>query len=237
VPDDRITTVALLLEQAAARGQSTLAEHEAKQVLAAYSLPVTREILVTTRAEVAPAAGAIGYPVAVKASSPEIPHKSEQGLVRLGLADEAAALQAFDAVASALAGRGGGVLVQEMITGRRELAMGLVRDPDFGPCVMFGLGGIFTEILGDAVFRRAPLEQADADDMMAEIRGREMLGAIRGLPAADRDALAGMLIALGQIGLDHEGVAEIDLNPVILAGPRPVVADALIVLRPELPVL
>jgi acetyl-CoA synthetase (ADP-forming) len=96
---------------------------------------------------------------------------------------------------------------------------------------MFGLGGIFTEALADPVFRRAPLEPADAEDMMGQIRGRRMLDASRGLPAADRAALAAMLIAVGQIGLDHESLAEIDVNPVILAGARPVVADALIVLR------
>jgi acetate---CoA ligase (ADP-forming) subunit beta len=223
--------VARLLREAAGRGQGTLAEHEAKQVLAAYGLPVTREALVTARAAVGPAAVAIGYPVALKASSPDIPHRSERGLVRLALADEAATLEAFDALADALAGRPGGVLVQEMVRGERELALGLVRDADFGPCVMFGLGGIFTETLGDVAFRRAPLEPADAADMLDEIRGRRLLDAGRGRPAADRRALAAMLVGLGRIGLDHEAVAEIDVNPVILAGARPVAADALIVLR------
>jgi acetate---CoA ligase (ADP-forming) subunit beta len=220
-----------LLQEATRRGQKVLAEHEAKQVVAAYGLPVTREILVTARDEVSPAAAEIGYPVVLKASSPAIPHKSEQGLVRLGLGDEAAALAAYDAVGAGLAGRPGGILVQETVAGSRELAMGLVRDPTFGPCVMFGLGGILTEVLGDAAFRRAPLEPADAGDMMEEIRGRRILEAVRGMPAADRGALAGMLLALGRLGLDHEEIAEIDLNPVILAGAQPVVADALIVLR------
>ena len=220
-----------ILQGAAARGQHALAEHEAKRILAAYGLPVTREILVTTRAEVAPAAVAIGYPVALKASSPEIPHKTEQGLVRLALGDEAAALEAYDAIAAGLDGRPGGVLVQEMVAGSRELALGLVRDPTFGPCVMFGLGGILTEVLDDAAFRRAPLDLEDARDMMEEVRGRRILEAVRGLPAADRGALAEMLVALGRLGLDHDIVAEIDLNPVILAGARPVVADALFVLH------
>jgi len=228
---ERVEVTARLLREAAARGQQALAEHEAKQVLAAYSLPVTREVLVTGRAEVPRAAAAIGYPVALKASSPDIPHKTERGLVRLGLADEAAVLAAYDAVAGAMEGLPGGVLVQEMVAGSRELAMGLVRDPDFGPCVMFGLGGILTEALGDAVFRRAPLEPADARDMMEEIRGRRILEGVRGMPAADRGLLAEMLAGLGQIGLDHEAIAEIDVNPVILAGARPVAVDALIVLR------
>ncbi len=228
---DRVEVTERLLREAAARGQQVLAEHEAKQVLAAYGLPVTREALVTRRDQLAPAAAAIGYPVALKASSPDIPHKTERGLVRLGLADEAAALAAYDALAGAMDGLPGGVLVQEMVAGSRELAMGLVRDPDFGPCVMFGLGGILTEALGDAVFRRAPLDLADARDMMDEIRGRRILEAVRGMPAADRGLLAQMLCALGQIGLDHPAVQEIDVNPVVLGGAGPVAVDALIVLR------
>jgi succinyl-CoA synthetase beta subunit len=231
VAADRVAAVGAILQRAAARGQRTLAEHEAKQVLAAYGCPITREILVATREEVPRAAEAIGYPVVLKASSPDVPHKTEQGLVHLGLEDEAAALEAYDAIGAGLRGRPGGVLVQEMVAGRRELALGLVRDPTFGPCVMLGLGGVLTEILGDAVFRRAPLEPGDALDMMEELRGRRILGAVRGMPAADRGLLAEMLLALGRLGLDHEAAAEIDLNPVIVAGARPVVADALIVLR------
>lgn len=228
---DRVAEAGRLLAEAAAQGRKALAEHEAKQVLAAYGLPVTREILASSREEAARAAAEIGYPVALKASSPDIPHKTERGLVRLGLADAAAALGAYDAVAGAMEGLPGGVLVQEMVAGSRELAMGLVRDPDFGPCVMFGLGGILTEALGDAVFRRAPLELADAHAMMDEIRGRRILEAVRGMPAADRGLLAQMLLGLGRIGLDHPAVQEIDVNPVLLAGARPVAVDALIVLR------
>ncbi|MBP1632050.1 MAG: acetyl-CoA synthetase [Acidobacteria bacterium] len=227
---DRAATAAALLAAAAGRGQQALAEHEAKQVLAAYGLPVTREVLVTTREQAAAAAAQIGYPVVLKASSPAIPHKTERGLVRLGLPDATAALAAYDAIAAALQGLPGGVLVQEMVPGPRELALGLVRDPTFGPCVMFGLGGILTEALGDVTFRRAPLAPEDARDMMEDIRGRGLLQAVRGLPAADRAALAEMLVALGTLGLEQEAVQEIDLNPVILAGARPIVADALIVL-------
>ena len=228
---DRVAEAGRLLAEAAARSHKVLAEHEAKQVLAAYGLPVTRETLAVSREEAARAAAEIGYPVALKASSPDIPHKTERGLVRLGLADAAAALAAYDAVAGAVRSLPGGVLVQEMVAGSRELAMGLVRDPDFGPCVMFGLGGILTEALSDAVFRRAPLELADAHAMMDEIRGRRILEAVRGMPAADRGLLAQMLLGLGRIGLDHPVVQEIDVNPVLLAGARPVAVDALIVLR------
>jgi len=125
------------------------------------------------------------------------------------------------------------VLVQEMIKGQRELVVGLTRDPQFGPCVMFGLGGIFTEILKDISFRVAPLEKHDALEMMREIKGHKILDAVRGMPAADIDALADILIAVGRIGLENDDVKEIDINPLILQGSKPVAVDALVVLDPN----
>lgn len=220
-----------IIRAAAAAGRRALSEHESKQVLADYGIPITREVLVTARAEVPAAAGAIGYPLVLKACSAEIPHKTEEGLIRLDVRNQGEALLAFDEITAGLAGRSGGILLQEMISGQRELAAGLVRDPQFGPCVMFGLGGIFTEILGDVAFRKAPLDEVNAVDLLQEIKGRRILEATRGMPAADRPALAALLIAVGRIGLEHPAVEEIDLNPIILDGPRPVVADALIVLR------
>ena len=220
-----------IIRAAQAGGQGALSEHESKQVLAGYGIPVTREVLVDAREEVVAAAAAVGYPLAMKACSAGIPHKTEKGLVRLDVRSEGEALLAFDEITTGLAGRPGGVLMQEMVRGTRELAAGLVRDADFGPCVMFGLGGILTEVLHDVTFGKAPLDQADALDMLEDIKGRRILEATRGMPAADRPALAELLIAVGRIGLEHPAVQEIDLNPVILAGARPVVADALIVLR------
>lgn len=222
---------AQILQAARAAGRRVLTEYEAKGVLAAYGIPVTREVLVTSREEVPAAAAAVGYPLAIKACSAEIAHKTERGLVRLDVRREEEALRAFDEIAAGMAGAPGGVLVQEMVAGRRELAAGLVRDPDFGPCVMFGLGGIFTEILHDVAFRKAPLDEADALDLLRDIEGRRVLEGVRGLPPADRGQLAGLLIALGRIGLDHPAIEEIDVNPIILAGSLPVAADALIVLR------
>jgi acetate---CoA ligase (ADP-forming) subunit beta len=122
-------------------------------------------------------------------------------------------------------------LMQEMIKGRRDLVLGLTRDPQFGPCVMFGLGGIFTEILRDISFRRAPLEVRDTKEMMGEIKGHKILEAVRGMEAADTKRLTQMLMAIGRIGLEVPAVSEIDLNPVILCGSKPVVVDALIVLK------
>ena len=126
---------------------------------------------------------------------------------------------------------GGAVLVQEMIKGDRELVAGLTRDDQFGPCVMFGLGGIFTEVLKDICFRVAPIEKRDALEMMQGIKARKILEGVRGLPPADLDQLSDILIKLGSIGIEHEEVNEIDINPIILDGSRPVAVDALVVLK------
>jgi len=123
------------------------------------------------------------------------------------------------------------VLVQEMVKGKRELVAGLTRDAQFGPCVMFGLGGIFTEILKDISFRVAPLEKRDALEMMQEIKGHKILNSIRGMDAADLNILADILVALGRIGLENENIKEIDINPLILSGGKPVAVDALVVLE------
>jgi acetyl-CoA synthetase (ADP-forming) len=123
------------------------------------------------------------------------------------------------------------VLVQEYVRGQRELVAGLTRDPQFGPCVMFGLGGIFTEVLKDISFRLAPLEREDALEMMKEIKGHKILEATRGMEAADLDALSDILVTVGKIGLENEVIQEIDINPLILSGAKPIAVDALIVLK------
>ena len=220
-----------VIDQALREGRKTLSEYEAKQLLAAYRIPVTREILVRKRTEVRKAAMVVGYPLVMKGCSAEIAHKTERGLIRVDLRSDREALKAFDEIKSGMDGQEGDVLMQEMIQGRRELVMGMTRDDQFGPCVMFGLGGIFTEILRDVAFRRAPLEKGDALAMMNEIRGSSILDAVRGMDAADRGQLADMLIQVGRIGLDIDTVREIDLNPVILRGSEPVVADALVILN------
>jgi acetate---CoA ligase (ADP-forming) subunit beta len=109
--------------------------------------------------------------------------------------------------------------------------IGMIRDPQLGPCVMFGLGGILTEILCDVTFRPAPLSEADAEEMLREIKGKKILGAIRGMPAVDTGSLIQCLIAVGRIGLEREEIQAIDINPLIIQGCSPVAVDALVVLR------
>lgn len=219
-----------IIETTLAEGRKTLSEYEAKNVLAAYGIPVTREILIDNRADVQKAADEIGYPLVVKGCSADIAHKTEKGLIQVDVRSSDEALVSFDRIAAAMDGPGCRVLIQEMVEGRRELVMGLTRDDQFGPCVMFGLGGIFTEILKDVSFRRAPLCRRDALDMMAEIKGRRILEAVRGMEAADKGELAEMLIRIGQVAMEIGQIREIDLNPVIISRGTPVAVDALIVL-------
>jgi acetyl-CoA synthetase (ADP-forming) len=222
-------TAQTVINQIRQKGRKTLSEFESKQILAAYGIPVTREMLVEKQSDLMRAVEAIQFPLVLKGCSAEIAHKSEKNLVRLDIRSNEEASRAFAEISAAMDGSGA-VLVQEMINGSRELVMGLSRDEQFGPCVMFGLGGIFTEILGDVVFRKAPLEKADALEMLMGIKARKILGPIRGLPVADTDKLASMLMTLGRIGLEIPAIREIDLNPVILAGEKPIAVDALITL-------
>ena len=221
---------ARLIDEALAAGQAALDEHRAKQVLAAYGVPVTREAVASTEDEAVSIAHRIGFPVALKACAWEIMHKSDKGLIALNVATEEALRRAFKDIRKA-AGREVPILVQAMVKGNREFVAGMTRFPGFGPCVLFGLGGVFAEALKDTVFRSAPLCAAEAEEMLSDIRAHELLGAFRGLPAVDRATLASILQAVGFVALLHPEIAEIDLNPIIIAGSQPIVADALFVLK------
>lgn len=219
-----------ILKKALSEGRKQLSEFESKQVLAAYGIPVTKEKVVSDRDALIAAASEIGYPLVLKGSSSDLAHKTEAGLIATDVRNEAEAVETFDRFMAQM-GSSGAVLVQEMIKGKRELVVGMTRDPQFGPAVMFGLGGIFTEILKDVSFRVAPLEKHDALEMMKEIKGSKILEAVRGMEAADLDLLAEVLTAVGRLGLEHDEVKEVDINPLILKGSQGVAVDALIVLE------
>ena len=220
-----------IIKNALKEGRTALSEHESKEILASYQIPVSKEIVVDNAETLMKAVQEIGYPLVLKGCSSEISHKTEKGLIRLDIRNDNEAKTAFEEIVRGMGDVKGSVLVQEMVKGQRELVIGLTRDPQFGPCVMFGLGGIFTEILKDISFRLAPLEKKDALDMMQDIKGHKILDKIRGMEAADKDMLVDILINVGKIGLENEAVKEIDINPVILSGSRPVAVDALIVLE------
>ena len=218
-----------ILQNAYKNGKRTLSEYESKQVLAAYGIPVTREYLTANEPEMRDAAARIGYPIVLKGCDAELAHKSEKGVVRVDIRNDDEAKAAFAEICEAMSASGAGsVLVQEYLGGGRELVAGMIRDPQFGPSVMFGLGGILTEILNDVAFRIAPIERSDAMEMMDEIRGRRILDAVRGMKAVDRAALADILVAIGRIGVENPEIDEIDINPLIICKGKPVTVDALI---------
>jgi len=219
-----------LIGTALARGRSALDEYEAKRFLAGFGIPVSREIFVAEEAAAIDAAQEIGFPVALKAAGERIQHKTELGAVSLNLKSEGE-IRGEARRLLAIAGCEG-LLVQEMVRGERELVCGLTRDDRFGPCVMFGLGGIFTELIDDGVFRVAPLTIGDAREMMDTIRTAKILQAFRGQPPADREALARIIVAVGEIGCRHDDVREIDINPIkIRPDGTPVAVDALVAIR------
>jgi acetate---CoA ligase (ADP-forming) len=218
---------------------AALSEQEAKAILRGAGIRFPKEALARTDQDAGAVAAAVGFPVVAKISSPDIPHKTEIGGVIVGLKDED---QARDAARLILArarqkcpdARIDGVALSQMITGGVETIAGVVQDPIFGPVVMFGLGGIFVEVLKDVTFRVAPFDAAEAQRMIREIRGFAVLEGIRGAPSADVDALASMLAALSRFAAANAGTIEsVDLNPVLVmpAGEGVVALDALLVPR------
>ncbi len=220
-----------IIEDALKRGDKALNEYESKQLLNAYAIPVTKEFVATSIKDALSFAHQIGYPVVLKGSSRTLTHKTEHRLIELGIDSDDALQKAYKALEERGKGQLDGILVQQMVKGERELVAGLIRDPQFGPCVMFGLGGIFTEVLKDVTFRVAPLEMRDSYEMMDEIKAKKLLDEFRGKPAVNREVLAKALLNLGRIGLEVDEVAEIDINPMIIHEDMPVAVDALVVLR------
>jgi succinyl-CoA synthetase beta subunit len=221
-----------LIQPALDRGQSALSEYESKKLLSLYGIPVTREKLSHSADEAVSAAAELGFPVVLKGCSPELMHKSEHGCIELNLRSEGDVREAYRRIINRVDLELEGVLVQEMVSGQRELVIGLTRNPQFGPCVMLGMGGIMTEVFEDTTFRMAPFGKIEAKDMTEELRFKAIFGAFRGQKPVDMDMLCRTLIAVGQIGLDLDTVSELDINPMIITPEGRVVAvDALVLLR------
>jgi acyl-CoA synthetase (NDP forming) len=218
-------------------GGASLSERESKAVLEAYGIRVSRDVLTTSATEAGRAATSLGYPVVLKVSSPDLLHKSDLGLVRVGVPTSAAVKSAYQelldrAQAASPRARIEGVLVCEQVTGGVETVIGVAEDPLFGPAVMFGLGGVFIEVFKDVTFRVPPFGKDEALRMTREVKGSALLDGVRGRPPADRAALVDTIMKVQHLAVDLAGnVSELDVNPLLVLpkGQGVVALDALIV--------
>lgn len=212
-----------------------LNEVQAKDLLQRAGIPVVPTAQAHTAEEAVSLAEQYGYPVAAKVLSPQIVHKSDVGGVRLGLGDPEAVRRAFGALqdlASSIPGaRFEGVAIQPMARPGLEVVIGANRDPQFGPVIMFGLGGIFVEVLRDVALRVAPISEMDAHDMLNEVRGSQLLEGQRGHPAVDRQALVEVLCRLSELMLAQPSIASVDINPIVAYSDGVLAVDARIALR------
>ena len=227
-----------VIERVRQQGRTVLSEIEAKQLLAEAGIPVIEARLAATRDEAIAAAERLGYPTVLKIVSPQITHKSDVGGVKLNLGSASEVGAAFDAIMEA-ARRAApdaeveGVSVQRMAEPGIEVIVGMTTDAQFGPVLMFGLGGVLVEVLKDVAFRVVPIAPRDARQMVREIQGFPVLQGYRGQPPADLDALEGLLLKLSGFIERHPEIAELDLNPVFAYPKRAVAVDARIVLGSE----
>ncbi len=225
-------TATTIIAAARAAGHRILDEHASKQFLACFGIPVCREVVAADPESAARHAAELGFPVVVKACGSSLSHKTEVSGVALDLrsADEVREagrrLRAIEGAES--------LLVQELVPGNRELLCGSTQKPGFGPCIVFGIGGVLTEVIDDISLRLAPLTADDASEMVEQIRLADLLGPFRGSPAVDRSALCRILVTLGEIAHRYPAIAQIDINPLkIRPDGSPVAVDALVVLQEE----
>lgn len=209
-----------------------LDEYLSKQVLSGCGIQVTEEYLAVSVEEAEKNAGRLGSQVVMKGLVDGKIHKTEAGLVKLGISSEDGIKTAFNDLQTAMGPRGK-VLIQQQIQGDLELIAGLMRDPQFGPCVMVGLGGVLAEILNDSVFGVAPLTHTQAQELIGKLKTRKLLNGFRGASAVDRDALAEILVKLGQLGCEYPKIKEIDINPLIVCKGKPVAVDASVILSEQ----
>ena len=211
----------------------TLSEAESKALLGDFDVPGVPDRVVATSDAAVAAAGDLGYPVVVKLSGERIAHKTERGLVRLALggADQVEAA-AIELLAAAIPDDGDvALLVAPMLRAARELIVGLHDDPQFGRCVMVGIGGVLAEAVADVAFRLAPIDATDAHEMLDDLRAAAILGPVRGQPAVDREAVVRILLGLSRLATDRPDVLSVDVNPLLIVEGTPIAVDALVEVR------
>jgi len=216
----RDKAVTAVFESAKKEKRNFLYEHEAKKLFSLYGMPVTRIQVARTEEEAVKAAKKIGFPIVLKIVSPQILHKSDAGGVIVGVKDEQGIRDGYKKIiANAKNYKADaeitGVLIQEMAPKGTEIIVGSTTDPTFGPTIMFGLGGIFVEVLKDVSFRVVPIDVVDAMEMMDEIKAKKILDGVRGMPPSDRKALADILVKTSRMLEECPEVKELDMNPIL----------------------
>jgi acetyltransferase len=210
--------------------QTTWDEFDSKRLLAEWDIPVVTEQLVADPEEAWQAACRTGLPVVLKGLAPGMAHKTEHGLVKLGLSDQNALHSAFETLHRQMNGQGR-ILIQRQVARDYEVIAGFIRDDQFGACVMFGIGGILAELEPDVMFALAPLDMAAAHKLMQSLRNRRLMQGFRGLRPIDEARMAAILVQLGRMGTTFPRIAQIDINPVVISDGNPLAVDANIVFR------
>jgi acetyl-CoA synthetase (ADP-forming) len=227
--------ISQIFKDASREGRTTLLEPEAKTICMEYGIPVTKFKLASSEENAVEHAHEIGFPVVLKIVSPDIVHKFDVGGVILNLKNGRQVREAYKKIISNVKrckpdARIVGILVQEMAPSSTEVIVGMTKDPQFGPALMFGLGGIFVEVLKDVSFRVAPITERDAREMITEIRGYPVLMGYRGMPPADVDTLVQILLKTSKLVTEHLEVDQLDLNPIMVYEKGAKVVDARIIL-------
>ncbi|HDI52942.1 MAG TPA: acetyl-CoA synthetase [Candidatus Bathyarchaeota archaeon] len=225
-----------IISKAREEGRSFLLEPEAKRLCALYGLPVTRFEVAKSEDEAVEAARRIGFPIVLKVVSPQVLHKSDVGGVILNLRDEEGVREAYRRIHENVKAKVPGaviegIIVQEMAPSSTEVIVGAIKDPTFGPTIMFGLGGIFVEILRDVSFRLVPIERVDAEEMIGEIKAYRILEGARGMPKADKEALIEILLKTSEMLMDIPEIKELDLNPIMVYEKGAKIVDARVILE------
>ena len=233
------TTPKELVAKALSEGRTKLLEHEALALAEYYGIPVARYGIALSEDDVEKVIKSVGFPAVAKVVSPDISHKSDVGGVILGIKDVESALKAYKQIMENVKknvpnARVTGVLYQKMAEpGYIEVIVGATRDPTFGPVIMFGLGGIFVEVLKDVSFRVAPLEPEDAEEMIKEIKTHKILEGYRGMPPRDVESIKDILMKVSKLMLEVDEIQDIDLNPIMLyeKGKGAVAVDVRVILK------
>ncbi|UCC27395.1 MAG: acetate--CoA ligase family protein [Candidatus Bathyarchaeota archaeon] len=225
-----------IFDAARSEGRKYLLEPEAKAICVQYGIPVTKFEVATNESEAVKFAKKIGFPIVLKVVSPDIIHKFDVGAVILDVKTEAEVGSAYDAIQENVNkykpnARIVGLLVQEMAHQSTEVIVGATKDPQFGPALMFGLGGIFVEVLKDVTFRIAPISESDAREMVTEVKASPILKGYRGQPPADIKAVVEILMNTSRLVMEHQEIKELDLNPIMVYEKGAKTVDARIILE------